>query len=141
MRRTFIILFAAMVLLAGSAWAAGDTLTIVQVNDSHSHLVPHGPKDAMTNPETLPFRFCLWQNYPNPFNPATTIAYNLPENCLVRLEIYNLLGQRVATLADGWQGAGQRAVRWEAGDLTSGIHICRFTAGDFTQTRKMSLLK
>jgi hypothetical protein len=89
----------------------------------------------------LPARFCLEQNYPNPFNPTTTISYTLPENGHVRLEIYNLLGQRVATLSDDWQVAGQRTVRWDASGLASGIYLCRLTAGGHTHTRKMTLLK
>ena len=89
----------------------------------------------------VPEQFCLEQNYPNPFNPTTTIAYTLPEDCHVRLEIYNLLGQRVATLADDWQVAGQRAVRWNADGLASGVYVCRLTAGVHAQTRKMTLLK
>jgi 5'-nucleotidase/UDP-sugar diphosphatase len=98
-------------------------------------------KEVVTDPETLPVRFCLEQNYPNPFNPATTIAYSLPEDCHVRLEIYNLLGQRVATLVEGWETAGQRSVRWDASGLASGVYVCRLAAGDYAQTRKMTLLK
>jgi len=98
-------------------------------------------KGQVTDAETLPTKFCLEQNYPNPFNPTTTIAYSLPENCQVRLEIYNLLGQRVATLVEGWETAGQRAVRWDASDLASGVYVCRLTAGEHAQTRKMTLLK
>ncbi len=98
-------------------------------------------KGEVTETETLPIRFCLEQNYPNPFNPTTTIAYTLPEDCHVRLEVYNLLGQRVATLAEGWETAGQRAVRWDAGGLASGVYVCRLTAGNHAQTRKMTLLK
>jgi hypothetical protein len=89
----------------------------------------------------LPRMFSMEQNYPNPFNPATTIAYTLPQDCHVRVEIYNLLGQRLATLAEGWESAGQRAVRWDASGLASGVYICRLTAGEFAQTRKMTLLK
>ena len=98
-------------------------------------------KELMTDTETLPVQFCLEQNYPNPFNPTTTIAYSLPEDCHVRLEIYNLLGQRVATLGEGWETAGQRAVTWDARGLASGVYVCRLTAGEHAQTRKMTLLK
>jgi len=89
----------------------------------------------------LPRSFLLMQNYPNPFNPITNIKYSLPKDCLVNLEIYNILGRKVATLVDGKQKAGYKVARWDAGSLSSGIYFYRLRAGDFVQTRKMVLLK
>jgi len=94
----------------------------------------------------LPKTFSLAQNYPNPFNPITEIRYNLPVDCQVRLEIYNILGQKVATLVDESQKAGYKAVQWDGrgvsgGEVSSGIYFCRLEAGDFTATKKMVLLK
>jgi len=83
----------------------------------------------------------LCQNYPNPFNPITEIRYDLPVDCQVRLEIYNLLGQKVATLVDGKEKAGYKTATWDAGSFSSGIYFYRLQAGDFVQTRKMVLLK
>lgn len=85
--------------------------------------------------------FSLFQNYPNPFNPITVIRYSLPKHSHVTLEIYNILGQKVATLVDGKQKAGYKTVRWNAGSFSSGIYFYRLQAGDFVETRKMMLLK
>ncbi len=89
----------------------------------------------------LPMVFSLSQNYPNPFNPITTIKYALPRDCWVRLEVYNILGQKVASLVDGEQRAGYKTVRWDAGALSSGIYFYQLQAGEFVQTRKMVLLR
>jgi len=88
-----------------------------------------------------PKTFALSQNYPNPFNPITQINYALPNESQVKLEVYNLFGQKVATLVDGKQKAGHKNARWDAGSLSSGIYFCRLKAGDFVQTRKMVLLR
>jgi len=93
------------------------------------------------SPENLPQEFSLSQNYPNPFNPITYIKYALPRNYYVSLEVYNILGQKVATLVDAEQKAGYKTARWDAGSLSSGIYFYRLQAGDFVQTRKMVVLK
>jgi len=89
----------------------------------------------------LPIRSRLFQNYPNPFNATTLIKYDLPVSCQVRLDIFNILGQKVATLVNGNQKAGHKTARWDAGSFTSGIYFYRLQAGDFMQTRKMILLR
>ncbi len=91
--------------------------------------------------DLVPRGFALLQNYPNPFNPVTQIAYGLPKGCWVKLEIYNLLGQRVATLVDEYQKAGQKSVSWYASDFASGVYFCHLEAGDFIQARRMVLLR
>jgi len=96
--------------------------------------------EATTQP-SLPNHFSLSQNYPNPFNPITQIRYALPRDCWVRLEIYNILGQRVAKLLDERQRAGYKTARWDASGVASGVYIYRIQAGDFAQTRRMILLK
>ena len=88
-----------------------------------------------------PVTFELHQNYPNPFNPSTVIDFELPANSDVRLEVYNMLGQRVAILLNGQKPAGRHQVSFDASSLSSGMYIYRITAGEFVQTRKMMLVQ
>ena len=85
--------------------------------------------------------FTLFQNYPNPFNAETIINYRLPVNAHVRLVIYNLAGQKVKTLIDGWQHAGNKAVSWNANAFPSGIYLFQLQSANYVETRKMILLR
>ncbi|MCF6271437.1 MAG: T9SS type A sorting domain-containing protein [Melioribacteraceae bacterium] len=91
--------------------------------------------------------FKLLQNYPNPFNPSTTISYALPYDSKVKVEIFNVLGQRVGVIANGVESAGLHSTLWDAGHLASGIYIIRINAtsvsssNSFTKSMKMLLLK
>jgi len=90
----------------------------------------------------LPTEFALSQNYPNPFNPTTKLEYALPKQSHVTLEVYNLLGQRVATLLDEVKQAGYHAVDFDANGFSSGLYFYRMTAnGSVTFMKKMLLLK
>lgn len=89
----------------------------------------------------LPGGFSLAQNHPNPFNPATSIQFHISDASFVTLKVFNLVGQEVATLVDGKREAGRYDVAFDAGELTSGIYLCRLTAGNFMQTRKLVLVK
>jgi hypothetical protein len=102
--------------------------------------------DEMDESANLPDGFTLFQNQPNPFNPETQISYFLPQDCQVRLTIYNLLGQRVKTLYEGHQGAGIQTLTWDGTNdqgqkLSSGIYFYRLQAEQFQQTKKMVLMK
>jgi hypothetical protein len=88
-----------------------------------------------------PVEFSLSQNYPNPFNPSTVIRYGLPVEVHLSLAVYNALGQLVCRLADEEQVAGYHEVKFDGTDLGSGVYLYRLTAGGFTQTRKMLLVR
>jgi len=88
-----------------------------------------------------PDNYLLKQNFPNPFNPATIIRYELPETGYVKLTIYSILGKEIAVLADGMATAGSHQVAFNAGNLPSGIYLCRLQAGSHVQVKKMLLTK
>ncbi|MBN1213091.1 MAG: T9SS type A sorting domain-containing protein, partial [candidate division Zixibacteria bacterium] len=97
-------------------------------------------------PGDLPEEYSLSQNYPNPFNPVTNIKFTLPEAVDVTLEVFNTLGRKVATLVDSRLNGGEHIIPWDSHDssgrpVASGIYLYRLTAGSFTETRKMILLK
>jgi|GEM_PF-1141504 len=102
-------------------------------------------KNVVYSLKQIPDKYKLYQNYPNPFNPATAIEYDLPKPSHVTLTIYNILGQRVATLVNKVQKEGSYRVILDAskisGGLSTGVYIYRFTAGKFSQTKKLLLLK
>ena len=96
--------------------------------------------------DTTPQTFTLDQNYPNPFNPATTIRFDLPRSVDIELALYNLTGQKVATLAHGLREAGTHTLRWDGRDddeqeLASGVYLYRLEAGERVETRKLLLLR
>ena len=88
-----------------------------------------------------PGDFSLNQNYPNPFNPSTTISFVLPSSAKTSLEVYNLLGQKVATLMNGFTSAGYHEVQFNAAHLASGVYVYRLTSGTFTSVKKLMLVK
>ncbi|MFO7525911.1 MAG: PA domain-containing protein [Ignavibacteriaceae bacterium] len=85
--------------------------------------------------------FALLQNYPNPFNPSTTISWQSPVDSWQTLKIYDLLGREIATLVDEYKPAGTYEVEFDAGNLASGTYFYRLSAGSFTETRKLLLMK
>ncbi len=112
--------------------------------------VPMQSVDFELNLEVVPEAFELAQNYPNPFNPETTIRYDIPAHLAdgvhVRIDVYNLMGERVRTLVDTQKAPGSYSTIWDAQDdrgirVSSGIYIYRITAGEFRQTKRMLLLK
>ena len=100
--------------------------------------------DAGTSVDERPQSANSWrlaQNYPNPFNPATTIEFELERTQTVTLKVYDVLGKEVAVLANGFLSAGQHRVQFSAGDLSGGIYFYQLKADDFTETRRMVLMK
>ena len=95
---------------------------------------------------SLPEAFALHNNYPNPFNPVTNISFDIPEVAEVTLEIYNVMGQKVRTLAQGQHEPGRYKIQWNATNdygqaLSSGMYIYRIQAGDFVSVKKLVLMK
>jgi acid phosphatase len=89
----------------------------------------------------IPKNFRLFQNYPNPFNPSTIIKYDLPKEEIVSLKVYNILGKEVKTLVNEFENAGTYNISFNASELPSGIYFYRFISGNFTQVKKLILLK
>ena len=96
--------------------------------------------------DLIPDVYALHQNYPNPFNPVTTLRYDLPEDAMVSIRIYDVMGRWVKSLVNTTQTAGYRSVRWDATNsfgepVSAGMYIYMIQAGEFTKTKKMVLLK
>ena len=135
-------------------WAIGvtDSIPIYQpvpfefIVTEGRHLVIDAGYALSVDEGLLPEVFALHQNYPNPFNPVTTIRYDVPEQSLVRMEIYNVLGQKVAVVVNGIQDPGFHAVRWNGTNmygnpLSSGMYFYHIQAGDFRSIKKLILVK
>ena len=103
-----------------------------------------GPISSVTSidDETIiPAQYRLNQNYPNPFNPITTIRFSLAKASFVKLEVYNLQGQKVATLVNSFKAAGNYKTKLDATHMASGIYLYKIQAGDFIQVKKMIMVK
>jgi len=89
----------------------------------------------------IPLEYALEQNYPNPFNPSTTIKYSIPEDGFVKLAVYNMLGEEVATIVNATQKAGRYEINFNAAGLSSGVYVYRIEAANFTASKKLMLMK
>jgi len=101
---------------------------------------------VFTSDEAIPNQFSLKQNYPNPFNPTTTIGYQVEAQSLVRISVYNMLGQEVRTLVNVVKEAGPHQVTWDGHDnlgnvLPSGLYLYRLHVNNQIQTRRMVFMK
>ena len=108
--------------------------------------LPLSVTTVVSNDINLPSSYKLYNNYPNPFNPSTSISFSVPKSGNVTLEIYNVLGNRVKTITSGYHNPGSYTYSWNGEDeynnkISSGIYICRLTAGSFSDSKKMVLLK
>jgi|GEM_PF-6611519 len=132
----------------------GEDGTIVDkiVLTTNPNYIPEGEGPGATTDlaekpgSELPGQYQLHQNYPNPFNPATTIRYTLPARSDVTLEVYNMLGRKVATLVNTEQPAGRYSVRWEGvnhrGDqISTGVYLYRLRANEFSDVKKMVFIR
>ena len=138
---------------SGDSILVSDPQALVSMAPGEYHLytdvklaVPDIRTQVADKPAAAPGRYALQQNYPNPFNPTTTIAYSLAQASDVTLEIYNLAGQKVMTLAAQKQSAGEHQVVWngisdDGRQAASGVYLYRLQAGEFGETRKMLLVR
>jgi len=97
--------------------------------------------NSVEDDNQLPIEFALEQNYPNPFNPVTTIEYSIKERSSVDLDLYDVLGSEVKVLINEEQDAGHYNIKFNGGNLASGIYLYKIKAGDFVETKKMILMK
>lgn len=100
-----------------------------------------GKNGSTEQVSVTPNVYSLEQNYPNPFNPSTTIKFSIPEDNFVSVEVFNVLGEKVAALLNDYKPAGSYKIDFNAEDLSSGIYFSRIKAGNFIKTIKMNLLK
>jgi len=119
----------------------GDKSVVLSGKGSTKISSASGVSLQLTGNNLLPMQFSLSQNYPNPFNPTTNIKYTLPEDSKVKLAIYNIIGQQVATLVDEVQEAGFKSIEFNAANFSSGVYFYRIEAGKFNAVKKMVLLK
>ena len=94
----------------------------------------------------VPNVFALHQNYPNPFNPSTSIKYILPNDGIVNLAVYDMMGKKIKTLVNGLQTIGYKTIKWDATNeqdhpVSAGLYLYTIHADDFSYTRKMAILK
>ncbi|MHC4216333.1 MAG: T9SS type A sorting domain-containing protein [Planctomycetota bacterium] len=115
-------------LMSGEPFAIQDCITLVGPKKDEPEIIMDS--EPLLNPV-----------YPNPFNPIAQISYSVPEETHVQLAIYNIKGELIKVLADEVVSSGEHTITWDAKDASSGVYFCRFMAGEFSQTRKMILLK
>jgi hypothetical protein len=125
---------------------------VIEASDEEFTIVSEGGEFVLENTSlsidggVVPEVFALHQNYPNPFNPVTSLRYDLPEDGLVNITVYDMMGRIVKTLVNSSQTAGYKSIRWNATNdrnepVSAGLYLYTIQAGEFRQTRKMVLLK
>jgi photosystem II stability/assembly factor-like uncharacterized protein len=117
-----------------TGWAAGWVGVIVHTTNGGITAI-----NPITN--EIPSEYNLDQNYPNPFNPMTNVKFQMPNSAFVGLRIYDILGRLVATLVNEYLKAGFYNVSWNASNYPSGVYYYKLTAGNYTETKKMILIK
>jgi subtilisin family serine protease len=124
--------------LAYTVWASKDHFVLFSDLGMPPPLAKTGDGSQQ---DGIPDAYVLEQNYPNPFNPATVISYGVPYDGPVTLAVYNLLGERVATLVDEFRPAGYHKAIFDGPGLASGAYVYRLTAGTFSASKKLMLIK
>jgi hypothetical protein len=100
-----------------------------------------GQIDIDDNEPELPEQYSLSQNYPNPFNSNTIISFHLPEPSNVKIEIFDILGRKIQTLLNEYTPTGHHQVQWSSGGLSSGIYFYNIKTDNYSETKKMLLIK
>ncbi|UCE23422.1 MAG: T9SS type A sorting domain-containing protein, partial [Candidatus Zixiibacteriota bacterium] len=121
-------------------WLGDPSLQLIY-NEDAQELARDGSTASKNVPDEMPGRVELYANYPNPFNPSTDIPFNLPHACHVNLQVFNIMGQKIATLADRRMEAGNHTVTFDGSKAASGVYLYRLQAGDFVESKKMLLVK
>jgi hypothetical protein len=129
-----------------ASWVDTAVFTIAFVqNDVNKEILNSAKGSNITsvsnNQSELPSSYSLSQNYPNPFNPSTKINFSLPKDDFVTLKVFDILGNETAVLANGNFKAGSHSIDFDASALATGIYFYKMTAGSFSETRKMTLVK
>ncbi len=140
-------------IISVSPWAiTGRAVSISQGSDGNIYVLKYGfanegaflrikPYETGLGQNEEPVSFRLTQNYPNPFNPLTIIKYEIPKSRLVTIKIYNTLGMEVTTLVNETKQHGSYEVTWDASNFPSGVYFYELSTGEFTERKKMVLVK
>lgn len=131
----------AWVIMGGTASGNMVSLSNSQVYSAYGFVGTSTGVLSVTDGQLIPGEFQLQQNYPNPFNPSTTIRYSLPSGGQVTLKIFNVLGQEVRTLVNGYQAAGTYSAVMDARGLASGVYLYRLQSGSLVDTKRLVLLR
>jgi len=138
------------------AWTNGVGTGMIQLdlfdlNNINEHIfvdlnIYTGTSAGVGDDRLVPKQIILYPSFPNPFNPVTTLRYYLPEDAMVNINIYDMMGRLVRTMVNSQQNAGYRSIRWnatnDAGEpMSAGLYLYMIKAVEFRQTRKMVLLK
>mgnify|MGYP003304904703 FL=1 len=116
-----------------------DDSSSVQVDEIWYNERPAGL--GISDEAPIASRYELGQNYPNPFNPTTHIRFNIPETANAKLTVFNVMGEEVATLVNGVMQAGGHTVSWNAASMPTGVYFYQLESGNFSQTKKLLLVK
>lgn len=127
--------------LAGGSGCVDLTGGTTQTNRPNITFIMNSILGVNGNENTIPDKFALYQNYPNPFNPVSNIRYQIPKNEFVNLKIYDMLGREVQTLVSEKKNAGTYIAQFNSDNLSSGVYFYKLTAGEFSDVKRMILIK
>jgi len=129
------------IMYVGTAYLSSSSLDLavfVARTDTTLYIDPVGISNQSNS---LPDNFKLYQNYPNPFNPKTKINYSIPKDGFVSIKVFDMLGREAATLVSDYKKAGNYITEFNASGLSSGVYYCKMISGDFSDVKKMFLIK